>query len=108
MIKVVEKAYRDLQGLKQESEMHNATTISLIEERLPLNIRHEWVKLVAGEDRITSAEKFTVLLKLLTDWRCRLEYASDSIRLIPEQQGRVFSISNHNYNSHNGNRTLQV
>ena len=73
--------------------MHNATTISLIEERLPLNIRHEWVKLVAGENKITSVEKFTILLKLLTDWRCRLEYASDSIHLIPEQQGRVFYLN---------------
>lgn len=93
MIKVVEKAYRDLQRLQEESEMHNATTISLIEERLPLNIRHEWVKLVAGENKMTSVEKFTRLLKLLTDWRCRLEYASDSIRLIPEQQGRVFYLN---------------
>ena len=93
MIKVVEKAYRDLQRLKQESEMHNATTISLIEERLPLNIRHEWVKLVAGKDKLTSPAKFAMLLELLTDWRCRLEYSSDSIRLIPEQQGVVFHLN---------------
>ncbi len=96
MIKIVEKAYRDLERLNQESEMHNATTISMIEQRLPLNIRHEWVKLVASKKELKSADKFILLMELLTDWRCRLEYASDSIRVTPEQRDNVFYVSQQN------------
>ena len=95
MINVVEKAYRDLQHLNQETEMHNATTISMIEERLPLNIRHEWVKLVASK-HMGSSEKFKMLMELLGDWRCRLEYASDSIRVTPDQRGNVYFLDEPN------------
>ena len=104
MIKVVEKAYRDLQRLNRAEEMHNGTTISLIEEKLPFNIRQEWVKLVAGKHKLTSAEKFTMLLELLTEWRCRLEYDSDSIRLIPVQDGTVMHINQppQNYQRYSG------
>ena len=92
MIKVIEKAHRDLVGLKQDAEMHNGTTISMIEERLPLNIRQEWVKLVASK-QLNSREKFIMLMDLLGDWRCRLEYSSDSIRVVPQTQGSVFHMS---------------
>ena len=77
--------------------MHNGTTISMIEERLPLNIRHEWVKLVASK-QLNSKQKFEMLMDLLSDWRCRLEYSSDSIRITPERKDTVFHMGHQNQN----------
>ena len=88
MIKVVEKAYRDLQRLGEEAEMCNATTISIIEERLPVHIKSEWVKLIASK-QLNSRQKFTALMNLLEDWRNRLEYVSDNIRVLPDHRGLV-------------------
>ena len=99
MINVVEKAHRDLQQLKRETEMHNATTISMIEERMPSNIHQEWVKLVASQ-QINSSQKFKLLLELLQDWKNRLEYSSDSIRVTVDNQnqGSVFFANYSNQN----------
>ena len=106
MIKVVETAHRDLQQLKRETEMYNATTISMIEERLPSSIHQEWVKLVASK-QLDSAAKFALLLELLGDWRCRLEYSSDSIRVTVDyqHQGSVNYMNYPNQN-HNINNSL--
>ena len=109
MINIVEKAYRDLQHLQQQGEMHNSQTISTIEERLPMNIRHEWVKLVASK-QLGSTAKFEMLLELLGDWKCRLEYASDSIRVAPEARGTVYFLDepNRGGNDNNADRSNQT
>ena len=102
MIGVVETAHRDLQQLKRETEMHNATTISMIEERLPSNIHQEWVKLVASQ-QIDSSKKFKLLLDLLEDWRNRLEYSSDSIRVTVDHQNQGNGMVFMNYSNQNPN-----
>jgi len=84
MINVIEKATRDLERLGQETEMYNATIISHIEERMPTNMKEEWVKIVASSN-IGSRKKFELLLKLMEDWRNRLEYMSNAVRsTLPE------------------------
>ena len=80
MIDVVEKAHLDLAAIGEEEELYNATIISLIEERLPSEMMSEWVKCVAGDQHLRSQEKFQTLLKLLKNWRYRLEYLNDSMR----------------------------
>ena len=82
MIKVVEKAHRDLQRLNAEQEMYNATMIVTIEKRMSIAMRQEWAKEIAGKD-LTSAQKFLTLLSCLETWRCRIEYLSDSVRSVP-------------------------
>ena len=95
MIKVVQKAHRDLEHLGEEAEMYNSTTISMIEERMSMAIKHEWVKLVASKP-LTSRHKFKLLLELLEDWQCRLEYVSNDIRVLPNQRGLVNFLNEQN------------
>ena len=47
MINTVEKAHRDLTRMHRASEMENGTILSMIEKRLPDDIRFDWIKLIA-------------------------------------------------------------
>jgi len=82
MIKVVEKAHRDLKRLRAEEEMYNATMIVTIEKRMPNSMRQEWAKEIAGKE-MDSAKKFLTLLDCLQNWRNRIEYLSDGVRSVP-------------------------
>jgi hypothetical protein len=89
MIKVVEKAHRDLKRLGAEDEMYNATMIVTIEKKMPNNMKQEWAKEIAGKD-MSSATKFRTLLECLENWRSRIEYLSDSVRTAKtETKGNV-------------------
>lgn len=90
MIKVVEKAHRDLARLNAEEEMYNATMIVTVEKRMPTTMKQEWAREVAGKD-MSSKSKFLKLLECLQNWRCRIEYVSDDVRSTPtETRGKVF------------------
>ena len=103
MIKIVDKAYRDLQRLKAEEEMCNSTVISIIEQRMPILMKQEWVKKVASTS-MSSKQRFRLLIELLQDWRCRLEYMGDSMRAVPELRGRVLHTDNEQENSNQSRR----
>ena len=79
MINVVERANRDLERLGEEAGLRNSTSISIIEQAMTKEMRHEWVKLIASKS-LSSRQRFTVLLEFLQDWRNRLEYMGASIR----------------------------
>ena len=81
MINLIERAHRDLVLLGLESEISSSTIVSVIEQRMPQEIKKEWVKLVMGEehDKI-SKNKFPSLLKLLLQFRERIEYELSDIR----------------------------
>ena len=81
MINLIERAHRDLVSLGLESEISNSTIVSVIEQRMPWEIKKEWIKVVPGEecDKI-SKNKFPSLLKLLLQFRERIEYELSDIR----------------------------
>jgi len=79
MVNVVERANRDLERLGEEAGLRNSTSISIIEQAMTKEMRHEWVKLIASKS-LSSRQRFTVLLEFLQDWRNRLEYMGASIR----------------------------
>ena len=79
MINVVEKAARDLGNLNQRFELYNATTISIIEQAMSLQMKHEWVRCIAKYD-CNSQDKFESLLQFLGEWKDMLEYSDASIR----------------------------
>ena len=87
MISIVEKANSDLERLGQEAELHNSTTISIIEQSMTKEMKVEWVKEIAGKPctgkAFSSRQKFTGLLEFLKGWRNRLEYMGASIREEP-------------------------
>ena len=84
LINVVEKAHRDLIRLGEESQMDNATIVSMIEQKLPDAIINEWIKLVAEESE-SGVGKFPILMKLLHGWRSRVEYKVATIRRVDNQ-----------------------
>jgi hypothetical protein len=98
MIKIIEKANRDLESLGEGMEMSNATIISIIEERMPTRMKEEWVKVIASKT-VNSRQKFKALMDLLDDWRNRLEYINSGIRTMPEQRGDSHHVSGENANS---------
>ena len=83
LIKTVEKAHRDLLRIKEGDQMDNATIISLIEQKLPEKILEEWIKEVSGSGN-EHRNRFSSLMKLLGDWRKRIEYRIAAIRAKPK------------------------
>ena len=79
MINVVQKASRDLERLGEHAELRNSTSISIVEQAMTKEMKHEWVKLIASKS-CTNSQKFNMLLGFLEDWRNRLEYMGASIR----------------------------
>jgi hypothetical protein len=79
MIKVVEKAYRDLTRMGRRSEMENGTILSMIEKKLPEEIRFEWIKCIADEEDDKSESRFQLMLELLQKWAIRIEYESSKL-----------------------------
>ena len=101
MIAIVERAYRDLDRLG-DLEMCNNTTISIIENAMPREIRTEWVKIIASKT-FNSKLKFQALFDFLLEWRNRLEYDESTIRNDTEQLGQNF----HMGGLRQGNRTIR-
>ena len=89
MIKIVEKAYRDLTRMGRQSEMQNGTILSMIEKKLPEEIRFEWIKCISEEEGDESEMRFDMMLELLQKWRIRIEYDQAAIRKAPEKTVRT-------------------
>ena len=51
MISTTEGAHQDLVQLGFEKEINNLTTVSIIEERMPENLKKEWIKLATGKKK---------------------------------------------------------
>ena len=93
LIKTVERAHRDLTRMGDTCEMYNGTILSLIEKKLPDEMRFEWVKIVSENREEGSAEKFQKMLKLMQRWRNMIEYDQESIRKVSEKRGLVHHTS---------------
>ena len=88
LIKTVERAHRDLLRMGEEREMQNGTIISMIERKMPDEMRYEWIKLVSGSND-NSEEKFKKLMKMLTEWRSMIEYDKAVIRKVTEKKATI-------------------
>ena len=89
MINTVEKDYRDLSRMNKESEMKNGTILSMIEKKLPEEIRLEWLSTFAEMTEEDSDEKFDLLMKLLRKWPVMIEYDQSAIRKPIEKKSLV-------------------
>ena len=90
MINTIEKAHRDLSRLGLEKEISNSTIVSMIEEKMPCELQKEWLKIVTGTDQTSIArDKFPPLLKLLLEYRDRMEYKYSDMRSHDAWKGKV-------------------
>ena len=61
--------------------INNATIIGIIEQKLPEEIETEWIKMITGNEKEPiQKDKFPYLLKLLVQFRERIEYKHASLR----------------------------
>ena len=74
-ITVVEHGYRDLKRLGLEAEITTTSSVSIIERKLPNDIKKEWSKIVCSSvQSVDKSNKFPVLLAFLLDQRKIIEY----------------------------------
>ena len=86
LINTVEKAYQDLRKIHLEHEMFNSYIISMIEKKLPEEMRTDWVKSIAEDKKVDSEIVFIKLMKFLDKWRNIIEYDESAIRKAPEKK----------------------
>ena len=89
LIDCIERSYLELKRVEMESEISNATIVSLIEERLPSTIKAQWFLLVSDHDsKIDETNKFPHLLEFLQKHRRAIEYGSCELRTY--KKGKVY------------------
>ena len=68
--------------MKVEHELSNTIVISLLEEKLPRDIRREWSKQVNEiESKANEVNRFTEFLQFLLNQKRIIEYESADIRM---------------------------
>ena len=81
LVETTERGYRDLALLGLEKEISNTGSVSMIEERLPRDIRREWSKKVMQDgSTVDVSDKFPALMKFLLEQRKIIEYEYSDLR----------------------------
>ena len=81
-VEIVEDGYRDLKRLGLESEITTTSSVSIIEKKLPADIRRKWAEIVSADNStVDKANKFPSLLKFLRSQRGAIEYDTASLRV---------------------------
>ena len=80
-VEIVE-GYRDLKRLGLESEITTTSSVSIIEKKLPADIRHKWAVIVSADNSTgDKTNKFPSLLKFLCNQGGAIEYETASLRV---------------------------
>ena len=80
LLDIVEKGYCDLLRVGIERKISNTSTVSIIEEKLPKDIRGEWSREVNRTDsKVEESNKFPYLLNFLLEQKRIIEYQSMSL-----------------------------
>ena len=81
-VEVIESGYRDLLRLGLEKEITTTSSVSIIEKRLPADIRREWARLVSSDSSsVDKKNKFPGLLKFLLNQKRAIEYDLSDLRV---------------------------
>ena len=92
LVDIVERAYRDLKRLNLHNEISNASTVSLIEEKLPYDIKLKWGEKVKGSKfslEYDDVNKFPLLMNFLIERKSILEYVGSDLRSSESTSGNV-------------------
>jgi len=80
-INVIGDGYRDLRRLGLEKEITTTSSVSIIERKLPNDVKREWAKLVSSEHSpVDKKEKFPSLLRFLLQQKQAMEYENAELR----------------------------
>ena len=88
-INIIENGYRDLQRLGLEKEITTTSSVSMIEKKLPADLKREWARLVSCADsNIDKTDKFPSLLRFLLDQKSAIEYENSELRTTNEYRAK--------------------
>ena len=79
-VNVIEDSYRDLVNLGLEKEITTTSSVSVIEKKLPPDIKREWAKLITSSSSAEKTNKFPSLLKFLINQKKAMEYDGADLR----------------------------
>ena len=80
-VNIIEDGYRDLKRLGLEKEITTTSSVSIIEKKLPTDLKREWSKLVTCEgSTVDKTDKFPSLLRFLLDQKQAIEYENTDLR----------------------------
>ena len=66
LVDAVEDEYKDLKRLGLEREITTTSSVSIIERKLPANVKREWAKLISADNSmLDKTDKFPSLLNFL-------------------------------------------
>ena len=82
LVDAVENGYKDLNRLGLEREITTTSSVSIIERKLPSEIKKEWAKLVSADNStVDKTNKFPSLLSFLLSQKRAIEYDTAELRL---------------------------
>ena len=86
----IDKLKRDLEQLNLLSDIANTTVIADLEEKLPYEVKRDWVKLVSSKELASEppSQIFNKLLEFLEETKLQAEYLKTEVRSI-NTHGRV-------------------
>lgn len=89
-VEIVDNGYRDLLRLGLEKEITTTSSVSIIEKKLPADIRRDWAKLVSSDtSSVDKKDKFPSLLKFLLNQKRAIEYDSADLRSSGSHSGQL-------------------
>ena len=94
-VDTVERAFRDLESLGLEREVSNASTVSMIEDKLSPEIKLKWAEFLK-QSKNQQLNKFPLLLKFLLERKSILEYVNADIRSSNETRSGSVAYANTN------------
>ena len=109
LVETIERGYRDLVLLGIEMEISNTGTVSIVEEKLPKDIRREWPNEVNKEgSKVDLRNKFPSLMHFLLEQRKIIEYEFSDLRSIEIYKSKVHLINDENEDREEDGAVLQV
>ena len=89
---MIEDGYRDLKRLGLETEITTPSSVSIIERKLPTDIRKEWAILLSSEtNTVDKTNKFPSLLNFLLVQKRAIEYDSAELRTFSAPSPRALT-----------------
>ena len=93
-VEKIEKAKRDLDAVNQVNQMSNESIIANIESKLPGIVKKDWIDIVfkEGLNKKSADEKFTSLMKHLSDNKEKAEYQLSESGLTGTKTGTKYCL----------------
>ncbi|XP_068696785.1 uncharacterized protein [Montipora foliosa] len=95
-VNMLEDGYRDLRRLGLEAEITTTSSVSIIERKLPMDIRREWAQSVSSDaSMVDKMNKFPSLLRFLLNQKRAIEYDCAALRAYNSNTAMSKAVAHH-------------